>query len=67
MRKAYPSLPSALPLTSTQLDGVDDFRKLYITARTARMLWQQLLPASWAGLHNCILTTFKASVAQPQP
>jgi hypothetical protein len=67
LRQAYPSSPNARPLTPAQLDGVDDFRRLYTTVRSVQLLWQQLSPTSWAGLHHYILNDFKNSLpAQKQ-
>jgi hypothetical protein len=67
LRQAYPSSPGAISLTSAQLDGIDDFRKLYITARIVNLLSQQLSPASWAGLHGYILNGLKLNVPQSKP
>ena len=66
LRQAYVSSPSSVSLSSAQLDGIDDFRKLASTAQAVLKLSQQLSASSWAGLHNYIITTFKNSLKQPK-
>jgi hypothetical protein len=66
LRQAYVASGS-LKLTPAQLDGIDDFRKLDITARTFFLLYARLSPASFAGLRHYINTEFKNNQAQPKP
>ena len=65
LRQAFVASPKYPTLTSAQLDGIDDFRRLQVTAQTVFALAKQLSPSSWTGLHNYVITTFKNS--QPKP
>ena len=64
-RQALVTNPKYPTLTTAQLDGIDDFRRLGVTSQAVFALAKQLSPSSWTGLHNYIITTFKNSLSTP--